>query len=365
MHLFAKDTKPLQSGDDSIIIPPESEEQLLVWKKALDEDDAIELEEDLVVTASWLPGRIMSLLQKMGNGFDGVDDPKVLATGDLLAWVITLDILDVAGSADTRNRSHISSFIHKTESLGHIMKLALKEADLDVGRNEDIFACVDTDCSDDFLIEQLAMLVVFRTVESLPTLVKTWYNDDCPHFLKQRLSSFVENTVAPRTLQRQLLKIRNATSSGEMTVSGSCVSREIIATYQQDECQLSVMIRMPSTFPLRNVEVDLGKTMGIPESRWRRWALQIMLMLNSQDGSILDALLLWKQNVDKEFEGVEPCPVCYSVICIKTHQMPNLECTTCHNRFHTQCLMKWFQSSGKSMCVICQQPWQGTRVHPN
>jgi len=365
MHLFAKDTKPLQSGDDSIIIPTESEEQLLVWKKALDEDDAIELEEDLVVTASWLPGRIMSLLQKMGNGFNGVDDPQVLATGDLLAWVITLEILDVAGSADTRNRSHISSFIHKTESLGHIMKLALNEADLDVGRNEDIFACVDMDCSDDFLIEQLAMLVVFRTVESLPTLVKTWYNDDCPHFLKQRLSSFVENTVAPRTLQRQLLKIKNATSSGEMTVSGSCVSREIIATYQQDECQLSVMIRMPSTFPLRNVEVDLGKTMGIPESRWRRWALQIMLMLNSQDGSILDALLLWKQNVDKEFEGVEPCPVCYSVICIKTHQMPNLDCTTCHNRFHTQCLMKWFQSSGKSMCVICQQPWQGTRVHPN
>jgi hypothetical protein len=113
--------------------------------------------------------------------------------------------------------------------------------------------------------------------------------------LKQRLSSFVENTVAPRTLQRQLLKIKNATSSGEMTVSGSCVSREIIATYQQDECQLSVMIRMPTTFPLRTVEVDLGKTMGIPESRWRRWALQIMLMLNSQDGSILDALLLWKQ----------------------------------------------------------------------
>lgn len=103
MHLFAADTKPLQSGDDSIIIPPESEQQLLVWKKTLDEDDAIELEEDLVVTASWLPGRIMSLLQNMGNGFDGVDDPQVLATGDLLAWVITLDILDVAGSADTRN----------------------------------------------------------------------------------------------------------------------------------------------------------------------------------------------------------------------------------------------------------------------
>lgn len=83
---------------------------------------------------------------------------------------------------------------------------------------------------------------------------------------------------------------------------------------------------MPPAFPLRNVEVDLGKTLGIAEKRWRRWALNIMLMLNNQDGSILDALLLWKENVDKEFEGVEPCPVCYSVLCIKTHSMPNLQC---------------------------------------
>lgn len=172
----------------------------------------------------------------------------------------------------------------------------------------------------------------------------------------------MESVVAPATLQRELVRIKEATSFGEMTVSGSCVSRELIATYEQDECQLSVVIRMPSTFPLRNVEVDCQKTMGIPENRWRRWALQIMLMLNNQDGSVLDALLLWKKNVDKEFEGVEPCPVCYSVLCIKTHQMPNLECKTCHNRFHTACLYKWFQSSGKSQCVMCQQPWSGTKV---
>ena len=85
-------------------------------------------------------------------------------------------------------------------------------------------------------------------------------------------------------------------------------------------------------------------------------------MLNSQDGSILDALKLWKENVDKEFEGVEPCPVCYSVLSVKTHAMPNLECKTCHHRFHSACLYKWFHSSGKSQCVLCQQPWSGLKV---
>lgn len=47
--------------------------------------------------------------------------------------------------------------------------------------------------------------------------------------------SFVENKVAPETLQRELARIKEATSFGEMTVNGSSVSREIIATYHQDE----------------------------------------------------------------------------------------------------------------------------------
>ncbi len=138
------------------------------------------------------------------------------------------------------------------------------------------------------------------------------------------------------------------------------LSNSIFCFYSK--CNLSVVIRVPPTFPLRNVEVDCQKTLGVNEKRWRHWSLQIMRMLNGQDGSILDALLLWKQNVDKEFEGVEPCPICYSVVCVKTHAMPNLECKTCHNRFHSSCLYKWFHSSGKHQCPLCQQPWSATKV---
>lgn len=363
LQLFAKDTQPLLSGDD-VMIPPETEQQLSVWTETMDKEEAIELEDDVSVAASWLPGHIMSLLQNAGSSESSPSSSnphrQVKLMGNLLAWITSLDILDVAGSVDMRNRSHISSYIQKSNALGCIVLTALQESDLDVTCSENIFACIDWDCKEDF--QKIATLAVFRTVESLPTLVKTWYNDSCPRFLRQKLSVFVENTVAPATLRRELVRIKDATSFDEMTVNGSCVSREIVATYQQDECQLSVMIRMPSTFPLRNVEVDCQKTIGIADKRWRRWSLQIMLMLNSQDGSVLDALQLWKQNVDKEFDGVEPCPVCYSVLCIKTHSMPNLECKTCHNRFHSSCLMKWFQSSGKSQCVICQQPWAGTKV---
>ncbi|KAL9186973.1 hypothetical protein ACHAXT_010693 [Thalassiosira profunda] len=364
LHLFAKDSQPLQSGDD-VVVPYDTERQLALWTEAMEDEEASELEEDVRVASKWLPERLMSLLHSIGSDSASGPGAEDQMMGNLLLWIVFLDVLDSAGSVDMRNRGAISSFAKKTNALGCVMTLALAEADLEVSRNENVFSCIDWEgdrLSRDFLLQKVATLAVFRTVEVLPTHVKTWFNDDCPRFLRQKLSAFVESVVAPATLQRELNRIKEATSFEEMTVSGSCVSREVIATYQQDECQLSVVIRMPSTFPLRNVEVDCQRTMGIPENRWRRWALQIMLMLNSQDGSVLDALLLWKKNVDKEFDGVEPCPVCYSVLCIKTHQMPNLECKTCQNRFHTSCLYKWFQSSGKSQCVLCQQPWSGTRL---
>lgn len=63
-----------------------------------------------------------------------------------------------------------------------------------------------------------------------------------------------------------------------------------------------------------------------------------------------------KRNLEKEFEGVEPCPICYCILHPKTFSLPTLACPTCNNKFHSTCLYTWFKNSGKSKCVICQQP---------
>ncbi|KAL7486519.1 hypothetical protein ACHAW6_012114 [Cyclotella cf. meneghiniana] len=364
LMLRAKGIKSINSLEN-VAIPPSTEVLLLDWKADLDEEEAFELESDVRVASSWLSGTMMTLLQDIGQCTASSltkYERDTIKLGEILVWVLFLEIFDNAGAIDMRNRSSISALLQKTKATGTMMNLTLQEADLDIGRKENIFECISPDCNGDFVLREVATLAVFRTIESLPTLVKSWFNDECPRYSQHKLITFVENKVAPETLQRELARIKDATSFGDMSVSGSTVSREVVATYQQDECQLSVTIRIPSTFPLRNVEVDCQKTLGIAEKRWRRWALNIMMMLNNQDGSILDALLLWKENVDKEFDGVEPCPVCYSVLCIKTHSMPNLQCKTCNNRFHSLCLHKWFHSSGKSNCVLCQQPWSGIKV---
>jgi hypothetical protein len=86
---------------------------------------------------------------------------------------------------------------------------------------------------------------------------------------------------------------------------------QICASYAKDECQLRVTIKLPSAYPLRGVEVSCDKKLGISDARWRRWVLQIVTLLSVRDGSVLDAVLLWKRNVDK----VSTCLVLCSMRC--------------------------------------------------
>jgi len=181
-----------------------------------------------------------------------------------------------------------------------------------------------------------------------------------PRLVQNIAVNFLERRAGKALLLKELdfiEKSRGGDRLGEMEVAGSVVSREVIASYVQDESQLQVRIIVPRAFPLRNVEVDCSKSLGIKENVSKRWQIMMIRKLE-KDGGLLDALCMWKENIDAEFEGVEPCPVCYAVLDVKTHKLPTLCCRTCNNAFHSSCLFKWFQNSGKNDCVICQQTWQ-------
>uniref|UniRef100_A0A8C7E2R1 E3 ubiquitin-protein ligase listerin n=1 Tax=Naja naja TaxID=35670 RepID=A0A8C7E2R1_NAJNA len=76
---------------------------------------------------------------------------------------------------------------------------------------------------------------------------------------------------------------------------------------------------------------------------------------SSQNGSIMEGLALWKNNVDKRFEGVEDCMICFSVIHGSNYSLPKKACRTCKKKFHSACLYKWFTSSNKSTCPLCRE----------
>lgn len=204
-------------------------------------------------------------------------------------------------------------------------------------------------------VRRLAAYGLFRSVLELPALVRVWWAD-LPRGNKNSFRKFVEERVGAAVAAREV----GATSMGRweddtLAVRASALSREIVAVYTHDDAKLELVVRLPPGFPLANADVQCSSRIGFAEGRGDRWRIQIVHRLSSQNGSVVEAIQQWKRSVDQELEGVEPCPICYSTLHPKLLSLPSLACRTCKNKFHNSCLHKWFQTSGKSKCVICQE----------
>jgi hypothetical protein len=355
LSVYADHCRPLYDNDsDDEIINPSTLDRIDDWSKGLLEEEAEELEDDVGIVAEWVSATQMN----------DIDDD--IACGRMLSWLSFLGIVDAATGKDSIVRPSFLAYISRCEAVNAIMDLAIVYGNISSGKKykfDSVIPLADILSSESTEnLSKLASLVMYRSVEVFPTLAKSWWEMHCRRKLTGTVQEFVESQVSPSVLKTTLESIQHATAFGQMQVNGSSATGEILATYVQDDLTLSVLILVPTSFPFRRAEVDCSKTFGVPPARSRRWALMITQMINNQGGTLKDALMLWKENVDREFEGVEPCPVCYSVLHVKSHKLPNLECNTCHNHFHDECLKEWFKSSSKTACVICQQPWQGSKI---
>ncbi len=210
---------------------------------------------------------------------------------------------------------------------------------------------------------RISMLSLYRMTVVLPTATRAWTTNELSRTAKASFSRFVEFAVRPDLVDRELKQIRIAQKKGiwdeeEFIVRGfKANSSEVTACFIRDEAKVEIKIKIPPQYPLCNVEVDAVSRLGVSEARMRHVRFQIVQLLSMQDGTIVDGLQLWKNSLEKEFDGYEPCPICYCTLHAKTLSLPSMTCPTCSNKFHPPCLNQWFKQSGKYKCVICQQPF--------
>jgi len=166
---------------------------------------------------------------------------------------------------------------------------------------------------------------------------------------------------APKSATRQpILVPRNPFENDDdveddnLSIHYDSSAREFIAIYNKGEVTLEIGIVLPIMWPMKTVKVTCRKRIGVKENQWRRWSLQIHQLLSNCDGTIMDGIRLWKRNVDREFEGVEECSICYSVVHVVDQSLPKMLCHTCHQTFHSSCLFKWFSKANKSTCPLCR-----------
>ena len=234
LSLFAKKGEKVYDKDE-VHLERCVSEQLDSWTSKLEEDEAFELEKDILACAELLPSRLMSDIITWSDNYC---EHKTVVYAKVFAWLLLLDFLDGASSLDMRNRSYIISYVEKSGVIATIFKMVLREANLDNRNNDGWSTCTSPGNNNICSLSDISTLAVFRTVESMPTLCKMWWRDYCPRSLQPNMTNFVQNWIAPETLRREINRISGAENLGELKVSGSCVSREITATYIQDEVSL-------------------------------------------------------------------------------------------------------------------------------
>ena len=140
----------------------------------------------------------------------------------------------------------------------------------------------------------------------------------------------------------------------KVNVAASEVSAGYAIAGDDDEHPLSMVVKLPPSFPLRQAEVRSGTVRTtFEERRWKGWLRSAQGVIAFGNDSIVDGLIAWRRNVVGALSGRGECTICYSLVG-EDGKLPKRRCNTCRNSFHLMCLTKWFASSGKRECPLCR-----------
>lgn len=213
-------------------------------------------------------------------------------------------------------------------------------------------------------IELIALHVYFSMALHMPVTVRKWYNNNSSKRLTNLVNEYTVKHISQIICSIEMETIQEKCQDREsdennefkLVVKARPTAKEVYAMYTRDEFKMELTVKLPINYPLGPVQIDGGKRVGVTDQKWRSWLLQLTTFLSHQNGSILDGIDLWRRNIDKKFEGIEKCLICFSIL-HSNYQLPKKKCSTCTKMFHNLCLYKWFETSGNSTCPLCRNTW--------
>lgn len=194
---------------------------------------------------------------------------------------------------------------------------------------------------------------------NLGSLTSSWWLNIKDRTLQAKIEKFVAAFISPILIAKELDDVAEKTSKLEsndtaLTIKINKVTNEVKASYLIDEQKLELSFKLPANYPLTNVQVVGVSRVGISEQKWKQWILSTQRVITGMNGSVVDSLDLFSNNVNLQFSGFEECAICYSILHIVDRKLPTKTCPTCNNKFHGACLYKWFRSSGNNTCPLCR-----------
>lgn len=193
-------------------------------------------------------------------------------------------------------------------------------------------------------IGRYAAYLYAESLRTIPAVVRKWWHASSTRDA-QSIEKITQNYVSPILCQQDLTVLANTKDKDgkdNMQIKVLIQSREIFATYSLDEAKMELQINLPPNYPLGAIKINSSKHIA-GKLEAREIVKQLSIYLTHQNGRLYDGISLWKRNLDRKYEGVEECYVCYSVIHQETSQLPRLTCKTCKKKFHSKFLVIWFQ----------------------
>ncbi|KAK3318725.1 hypothetical protein B0H66DRAFT_640071 [Apodospora peruviana] len=219
----------------------------------------------------------------------------------------------------------------------------------------------------------LLVHLFYKALKYIPGLCKAWYLDARSRSKQTAVAveSWTTKYFAPLVISEALDDVNEWMATQETTepdtkeleLRVSKTAREVTAAYEIDEDAASIVIRIPTSYPLGNVEVVGLKRVAVDEKKWQSWIMITQGAIQFANGSIVDGLAVFRRNIIGALKNQTECAICYSIVSTDK-KLPDKECPTCGHFFHRYCLYKWFTNSGHNTCPLCRKniPYLGAET---
>ncbi|EHL02990.1 putative E3 ubiquitin-protein ligase listerin [Glarea lozoyensis 74030] len=184
----------------------------------------------------------------------------------------------------------------------------------------------------------LLVNLYYLCLKYTPNLTRNWWLDCKSKQIKLAASKLTDKVFSPILIQEVKDDVTKWASEQDTTddkkeliVKTSKNSADILAGVEIDETMMQIVVSLPTEYPLQGVEVRGVNRVAVNEKTWRAWQViaQGVMRLNT----IVDGLILFRDNVGAAMAGKTECAICYSIIATDK-RMPDKRCGTCKNLFH-------------------------------
>jgi len=138
--------------------------------------------------------------------------------------------------------------------------------------------------------------VFYRTLVTIPSAMRTYYESLKDRQLSLSLLAFVSRNYSPVIIQHEFSALREPRAMAALTEEGlnvriaqgggasiaGAAAAEAIASYVVDEQPMEIGIRLPAEFPLKAVDVRDLRRVGVPENKWRGWLMSVQQTITSR-----------------------------------------------------------------------------------